>query len=67
MELVFEWDKQKARENLRKHRISFEEAKTVFNDPPLITFTDELQPAPEERFLSIGFSAQKHILLVVHT
>ena len=67
MELVFEWDARKARANLRKHRISFDEAKTIFNDPLLMTYADELQPGPEERFLSLGLSARNRILLVVHT
>jgi uncharacterized DUF497 family protein len=40
MHLGFEWDEIKARENLRKHRVRFEEAKTIFNDPMLLTFPD---------------------------
>ncbi len=39
MQLIFEWDANKARSNLNKHKVSFEEAKTLFNDPFLITFT----------------------------
>lgn len=53
--------------NLRKHRVSFEEAKTVFNDPLLITFLDEYHSDHENRFISIGVSAQSRVLLVVHT
>jgi len=41
MELVFEWDTKKAKANLKKHKVSFEEAKTIFNDPLLITFPDD--------------------------
>ncbi len=41
MELVFEWDAKKARANLKNHRVGFEEAKTVFNDPLLLTYPDE--------------------------
>lgn len=67
MELIFEWDENKAKQNLRKHRVSFEEAKTVFNDPLLITFPDEYHSDKEERYLSIGLSARDKILLVVHT
>ncbi|CBE69442.1 MAG: BrnT family toxin [Candidatus Methylomirabilis oxygeniifera] len=67
MELLFEWGENKARENLRKHKVSFEEAKTVFNDPLLITFPDEEHSASEERYLSIGTSAINKILLVIHT
>ena len=67
MELVFEWDETKAKQNLRKHKIGFEEAKTIFNDPLLITFPDEYHSDEEERYLSIGLSAHDRILLVVHT
>lgn len=67
MKVIFEWDERKARENLRKHKVSFEEAKTVFNDPRLITFPDEYHSHTEERYLSIGLSAKSRILLIVHT
>jgi uncharacterized protein len=67
MEIIFEWDEPKARENLRKHKISFDEAKTVFNDPLLLTFRDEGHSDYEERYISIGFSGENQILLVVHT
>jgi uncharacterized DUF497 family protein len=67
MELIFEWDASKAKHNLKKHRISFVEAKTIFNDPLLITFPDEHHSADEERYISIGASANNRILLVVHT
>ena len=67
MELIFEWDKNKANANLRSHNISFDEAKTVFNDPHLITFPDEIQANDEERFISLGVSNINRILLVVHT
>lgn len=67
MKLIFEWDASKARSNLKKHRISFKEAKTVFNDPLLLTYPDDLHSETEERFISIGYSSQRRILLVVHT
>jgi len=67
MELLFEWDENKAKENLKKHKVSFEEAKTVFNDPFLITFPDNEHSEMEDRFISIGASAASKILLVVHT
>lgn len=67
MDLIFEWNETKARQNFRKHRVSFEEAKTIFNDPRLITFPDEHHSTEEERYLNIGFSARDRILLVVHT
>jgi uncharacterized DUF497 family protein len=66
MELLFEWDERKAKQNMRKHGVSFEEAKTVFNDPLLITFPDEQHSETEERLISVGTSARRQILLVIH-
>ena len=51
MKLIFEWDEDKAQTNLRKHKISFEEAKTIFNDPFLITFPDPDHSDEEQRYL----------------
>lgn len=67
MEVIFEWDAKKARVNLEKHKIDFEEARTIFNDPLLVTFSDEKHSKVEERFISIGISEQNRVLLVVHT
>jgi uncharacterized DUF497 family protein len=67
MELIFEWDASKAQINEKKHRTSFEEAKTVFNDPFLLTYPDELHSESEERYISIGRSRQQRLLVVVHT
>jgi uncharacterized DUF497 family protein len=64
---MFEWDEAKAKSNLRKHRVSFEEAKTVFGDPLLLTFPDEAHSAGEERYLSLGLSAKGRVLVVAHT
>jgi len=66
MKLIFEWDENKARSNLKKHRVRFDEAKTLFSDPFLITFPDEYHSDNEERLISIGCSALGRILLVVH-
>jgi uncharacterized protein len=67
MEFIFEWDVRKAKINHDKHGISFEEAKTVFNDPMLLTYTDEFHSHVEDRMISIGYSIRQRILLVVHT
>jgi len=67
MEMVFEWDENKARANLEKHKISFDEARTIFADPFLVTFADELHSDKEERFISIGLSESNRVLLAVHT
>jgi hypothetical protein len=65
--LLFEWNANKARSNLKKHGVSFEEAKTVFNDPLLLTYQDNNHVEREERAISIGLSIQQRLLLVVHT
>lgn len=67
MSLIFEWDTHKARKNLKKHRVSFEEAKTVFYDPLLLTYRDDWHSENEERYISIGYSSHQRTLLVVHT
>jgi uncharacterized protein len=66
MKTIFEWDENKARANLEKHKISFDEAHTIFLDPFLITFADELHSDNEERFISIGLSENNRVLLAVH-
>jgi uncharacterized DUF497 family protein len=67
MLLIFEWDAEKADANRRKHRVGFEEARTVFNDPLLVSFPDEYHSETEQRLISIGAAADGRILLVVHT
>ena len=67
MRLIFEWDEQKSYKNERKHRIGFEEAKTVFSDPLLVTFPDRYHSEEEQRLISVGASSQNRVLLVVHT
>lgn len=59
----FEWDQTKARANLEKHRVSFEEATTVFDDPHAIDAPDLYDP---DRFVIIGASSLSRVLLVVH-
>jgi len=65
--LVFEWDLKKAKTNLGKHGVSFEEAATAFRDPLSLTINDPLHSSVEERFILIGMSHNNHILVVVHT
>ncbi len=65
--VIFEWDENKAKANLRKHKITFDEAESVFNDPFVVTFADEFHSLKEERFISIGLSNVNHVLLIVHT
>ena len=63
---AFEWDERKNKENQAKHKISFEEAKTVFYDENAVEFYDPDHSEGEERFLMLGLSAKMRILLVCH-
>ena len=67
MPLGFEWDANKARSNLAKHGVSFEEAATVFGDPLSLTIPDPAHSRVENRFIIIGQSHQRELLVVVHT
>ena len=67
MGIKFEWDAAKARLNLTKHSVSFEEASTVFGDRSAITIPDPVHSLAEERFVTIGVSDQGKILVVVAT
>ena len=62
----FEWDPRKNRANLKKHHVSFEEAKTVFYDEGAIVALDPEHSEEEDRFLIIGFSIQLRLLLVCY-
>lgn len=55
------------KKNLRKHQVDFVEAKTVFNDPFLLTFLDKKHSDDEIRFINIGMSVKARMLIVVHT
>ena len=67
MVLPFEWDEEKAEENLKKHKVGFEEAKSVFGDPFSITIDDPDHSEQEQRFIDIGYSKNGRILVVVYT
>ncbi len=54
--LIFEWDHQKAKSNLVKHGVSFEEASTVFQDPLSLTIDDPLHSIDEKRMVLMGMS-----------
>ena len=64
--ITFEWDSSKAKQNRRKHGISFEEAQSIFYDEFAIQFFDEEHSDGEERFLMLGLSNQIRLLIVVH-
>ena len=67
MSLAFEWDKNKARKNLKKHGVSFEEASTIFCDPLARTIHDPLHSEEEDRFVNLGESQRRRLLVVVFT
>jgi len=65
--LIFEWDPQKAKSNLIKHGVSFEEASTAFQDTLSLTIDDPLHSIDEDRVVLIGMSNKNRLLIVVHT
>ncbi len=67
MGLVIEWDGEKAKQNARKHRVSFEEAATAFSDPLSLTIDDSLYASREVRFVTVGQSSRGRLLVVAHT
>jgi len=67
MKLSFEWDEEKAKENRRKHRVSFEEGITVFSDPFSITIDDPDHSTDEQRYIDIGTAETGRVLVVSYT
>jgi uncharacterized DUF497 family protein len=67
MELLFEWDEEKAQSNLKKHKVGFEEGVTIFHDLFVATMPDPDHSDDEQRYVSIGLSAKGRLLVVVHT
>ena len=63
----FEWDPKKAAKNKVDHKVTFEEAATVFADPLALTFSDPDHSEGEYRFLTFGCSSQNRLLVVSHT
>lgn len=67
MGLLFEWDEEKSRNNLRKHGVSFDEATTIFGDPLSVTIDDPRHSIRESRWVTLGLSVKLRLLAVVHT
>jgi hypothetical protein len=65
--VYFEWDPAKALRNRRGHRVSFEEAATVFGDPLALTYPDPDHSISEQRFMTVGTSSANRVLIVAHT
>ena len=64
--MVYEWDPEKAAANLRKHKVSFAEAASVFLDPLALTFSDPDHSDEEDREITIGSSSKQRALFVSH-
>jgi len=65
--LLFEWDPNKAKENLEIHGVSFDEAGTAFRDTLSLAIYDPLHSEEEDRFVLLGNSHKDRLLVVVHT
>jgi uncharacterized DUF497 family protein len=63
----FEWDPDKAKQNLRKHEVSFEHAAEVFLDPLAVSIYDEEHSSEEDRWITIGKDQTDNVLVVIHT
>jgi uncharacterized protein len=64
--VTFGWDEAKASANLKKHRVDFREAATVFGDALSTTFPDEGHSVGERRFITVGSSVLGRVLVVAH-
>ncbi|MYK20711.1 BrnT family toxin, partial [Candidatus Poribacteria bacterium] len=63
----FDWDENKQRNNVRKHKVSFYEAITVFSSSPLLTENDDLHSQYEQRYKTTGYSVKNRLLVVIYT
>ena len=64
----FDWDENKSRKNLKKHKVSFHEARTVFESHFLpLTENDDLHSQDEQRYKTTGYSSKNRLLIVSHT
>ena len=64
--LEFAWDDKKNRANIKKHGVSFEEAKTIFKDENAIQYFDPDHSEDEDRFILLGVSTRRRVLIVCH-
>ena len=67
MPITFEWDSRKARSNLVKHGVGFDEASTVFGDSVSLTIPDPEHSLAENRYITMGKAFNGKLLVVVHT
>lgn len=64
--LLFEWDTNKAKKNIKIHGVSFDEASTAFKDDLSLTIYDPLHSEEEDRLILIGNSCKNRLLVIVH-
>ncbi len=67
MRYEFEWDPKKAKRNVEKHRLSFERAASLFNDPGAISIFDEEHSDKDERWITLGRDRTGTLIVVCHT
>ena len=67
MHYNFEWNPDKARKNIRKHKVSFDSAASVFRDPNAISIVDEEHSKKEDRWLTMGLNSNGVLLIISHT
>jgi len=64
--MLFDWDENKAKVNLRKHGVSFLEAMTIFGDINAVLMDDDMHSDDEDRFILLGISKETNLLMVCH-
>ena len=67
MSQEFDWDDAKARSNVRRHRVPFKEAASVFSDPSALTMRDRAHSRVEDRYLIVGMSDHGRVLAIIYT
>ena len=67
MQYIFDWDPHKQSRNIRRHKLTFQQAATVFRDPRHLTLYDEDHSEDEDRWITLGVGENGLLLVVVHT
>ena len=67
MQYNFEWDREKAKINITKHKVSFEQVATIFKDPQAISIYDEEHSEIEDRWITLGLASNGILLIANHT
>ncbi len=67
MRYSFDWNSTKEQQNIRKHRVSFRQAATIFRDPNQLSIYDEEHSEDEERWITLGIDSTGVVRVVIHT